>query len=188
MTNELIATEDIFRFSQYYSSQGKSLCWYWKGCIASDGYGRFWFQGFSEKSHRMAYRIANGKINPGSHVLHTCDNPSCVNPDHLFLGSNKDNVADRVMKGRCAKGEDIGSAQLINWEVIQINRLFMQKLYSTKQIAYFFSVSVEIIQRIRNGKTFSHVTGLKYKKHLRAYNKHNTKPCTAALSALNITH
>lgn len=77
-------------------------CWEWQASVNSSGYG--WFR-FGEKrtptgAHRVAYVLANGPIPDGLQVLHRCDNPPCVNPTHLFLGTNGDNHADKLAKGR----------------------------------------------------------------------------------------
>jgi hypothetical protein len=78
-------------------------CWNWLGGLTF-GYGNFCALG-EGRAHRVSYIIHNGKIPKGLFVLHKCDNPSCVNPKHLFLGTQKDNVADCVTKGRFATGE-----------------------------------------------------------------------------------
>lgn len=75
-------------------------CWEWIGAIATHGYGYFGANGKSIRAHRASYQIYKGKIGDGLYVLHSCDNPSCVNPDHLWLGTQKDNIRDRNIKGR----------------------------------------------------------------------------------------
>jgi len=80
------------------------LCWKWKANTNSDGYGTFWFNKKMTKAHRVSWEIHKGPIPVGKQVLHTCDNPPCVNPEHLFLGTNTDNVQDKVFKYRQAKG------------------------------------------------------------------------------------
>lgn len=72
-------------------------CWIWTGPTNNHGYGRF---GGSRYAHRVSYQLAHGPIPPGMVVLHRCDNPPCVNPDHLSLGTQRDNVRDMVTKGR----------------------------------------------------------------------------------------
>jgi hypothetical protein len=76
-------------------------CWNWKGYINSDGYGNFSVDGKRRwHAHRVAYILTFGDVPEGIKVCHKCDNPSCANPNHLFLGTQKDNVQDAVRKGR----------------------------------------------------------------------------------------
>lgn len=82
-------------------------CWLWLGAKNDDGYG---IVGHVGKAHRVAWELTNGKIPADQHVLHRCDNPGCVRPDHLFLGSNHDNVLDRHSKGRSANLFPAGDA------------------------------------------------------------------------------
>lgn len=75
-------------------------CWPWKASVTGRGYGRFALSGKARHAHRVSYEIANGQAPGDLFVLHRCDNPPCVNPAHLFLGTNTDNVRDAVAKGR----------------------------------------------------------------------------------------
>lgn len=75
-------------------------CWLWTAYKSDAGYGSFWFKRKLELAHRSSWTLFKGKIPKGIHVLHKCDNPSCVNPRHLFLGTNLDNIMDKVKKGR----------------------------------------------------------------------------------------
>lgn len=86
----------------------ESGCWIFTGKISPTGYGRFFTNGQQFAAHRASYESRFGKIPTGLHVLHKCDVTSCINPNHLFLGTNRDNVADRVKKGRTKTG--IGEA------------------------------------------------------------------------------
>lgn len=80
--------------------KGTGHCWLWTGCRNDDGYGVVRFNGGMCKAHVVAWFLTNGLIPDGLDVLHECDNPPCVNPDHLFLGTNADNCRDRQAKGR----------------------------------------------------------------------------------------
>lgn len=79
-------------------------CWRWTGAKLNDkGYGNFWLAPRSRPAQQAAYLLWVGEIPAGLHVLHRCDRPWCVAPDHLFLGTNAQNVADRVAKGRSSR-------------------------------------------------------------------------------------
>lgn len=83
-------------------------CWEWQACKTSDRYGQIWMGHKIDLAHRVSWEIENGEIPNGLWVLHECDNPACVNPKHLFLGTNQDNIIDKVNKGRQSKGEQHG--------------------------------------------------------------------------------
>lgn len=82
-----------------------SLCWEWTGALTGRGYGQMWMPGGKVKAHRLSWEIHRGSIPKGIYVLHDCDNPRCVNPHHLFLGTAKSNRLDAVLKGRNWKGK-----------------------------------------------------------------------------------
>lgn len=86
----------------YNIKKDKNGCWVWQKSLSKKGYGNLYFNRKTLKAHRESYRLFNGEFDNKLHVLHKCDNPSCVNPEHLFLGTNLDNVEDRVKKGRSA--------------------------------------------------------------------------------------
>lgn len=89
------------RFSTKYEINEVTDCWEWKKATNNIGYGMFrWTKGIMRTAHRVSYELFKGPIPKGMIVCHTCDNPKCVNPDHLWVGTNKDNFDDMVKKGR----------------------------------------------------------------------------------------
>lgn len=91
--------QDIKRFWEKVDKQHPSKCWKWTGCISAR-YGLFWVFGRKYKAHRVSWMIENGAIPEGLWILHKCDNPPCVNPNHLFSGNRSENMLDAARKGR----------------------------------------------------------------------------------------
>lgn len=132
-------------------------CWLWMGAKIQDGYGSF---GFGEKvvsAHRVSWELHNGPIPNGLCVLHKCDVRNCVNPDHLFLGTRDDNMADRNRKGRQARGEKSGRAKLTNAVVIAIRRRYAAGGTSIRKLASEFCISKSQILSVVTFKSWSHV-------------------------------
>lgn len=109
------------RFNHYVAMVPENNgCLLWIGSRTGLGYGRFWFDGRTWLASRMAWFLERGSIADGLIVLHKCDNPPCVNPAHLFLGTYKDNVADSAHKGRRATLDRHGRSKLTSPEVAAI--------------------------------------------------------------------
>jgi hypothetical protein len=131
-------------------------CWEWVGARCDKGYGRIDRSGILERAHRVAYEILVGDIPAGQHVLHRCDNPGCVRPDHLFLGSNARNMADKVSKGRQRKGEQIPSSRLTAKDVSRIReRSRSGESYSA--LARAFGVTRPAIRDAVTRRQWAHV-------------------------------
>lgn len=79
---------------------GEDECWPWLGTVDERGYGRVHYKASKIKAHRVSFEMVNGHIQDGNIICHKCDNPNCVNPNHLFEGTSKDNAQDMVSKGR----------------------------------------------------------------------------------------
>jgi hypothetical protein len=137
-------------------------CWEWTGCKNVKGYGRLFIHKNGQRdvqlAHRLSYQAFIGDIPEGMFVLHGCDNPSCVKPDHLFLGTAQDNSSDMVAKDRHARGERSGVAKLTDVEVEEIKKLSKEGV-SGVMLAARFQVSVQTICGILKGRTWKHVLG-----------------------------
>lgn len=96
-----LTDRDIERF--WSKVKKTESCWIWCGGKIKDGYGHFHLNRKQHKAHRISWQIINGEIPPGIWACHHCDNPSCVRPDHLFLGTTSDNQIDSAKKGRHAE-------------------------------------------------------------------------------------
>ena len=107
-------------------------CWTWQGALTSSGYGALSVKAKMQSAHRLAWFLAHGPIPPDMFVLHKCDHPSCVNPDHLFLGTQADNVQDARKKGKYAnpknrvRGDGHGKVKLTIAAVEEIRREYQQ--------------------------------------------------------------
>jgi hypothetical protein len=91
----------------------EALCWEWTAAKRRFGYGAMNIAGVQMGAHRIAWELFNGPIPDGLHACHHCDNPSCVNPSHIFLGTHADNMADRKAKGRALGPKKIEEARLV---------------------------------------------------------------------------
>lgn len=130
-------------------------CWIYPGSTKPYGYGSMTFQGEQMKAHRVSYLVFKGAIPSRIHVMHSCDNRACVNPDHLSLGTTYDNNADRVRKGRSAKGEKAAGAKLTEADVRAILKIGdTQSLAATGRQ---FNVSPHHVRGILDRRFWKHV-------------------------------
>lgn len=128
-------------------------CRTWTGGRDRYGYGKISWNGKRVKTHRLAWMLANdAEIPPRTLVCHTCDNPLCCEPGHLFLGTNDDNIKDKVSKGRQQRGETHKAAKLSNAQVEEIIRRYKHGEASQTQLAQEFGVSQMQISNITSGK------------------------------------
>jgi hypothetical protein len=134
-------------------------CWEYQGYKCPMGYGKFRIDKRTYRAHRVSYAYHAG-IEPGELlVCHKCDNPCCINPDHLFLGTDKDNARDKAMKGRCApqNGEHNPRA-LINKPLVLDIVYRIQAGHTNKRIAESLPISHSQVSMIRLGKSWREVT------------------------------
>lgn len=137
-------------------------CWEWTGAIfsARGGYGSFICHPVGihtpMRAHRVSFAVNNKKnLSKEEHVLHKCDNVLCVNPDHLFLGDQAANMADKTRKGRQNKGESHGMVKIAECDAIAIRGMMGKKLQ--KELAQEYNVSVTTISDIQRGRSWKHI-------------------------------
>lgn len=151
------------RFQRFLCDPDSNGCINWNGAADRDGYGQIGGGKLRPekmlKAHRVAFEIANGPFDPDKQVCHTCDNPRCCNPEHLFLGTNQENTADRHQKLRDAACERSGVAKLTAEEVLQIRDRYACGGASMRSIAKDFGVSMATVQRITTRTTWSRLVG-----------------------------
>lgn len=150
------------RFEVKYIPEPNTGCWLWLGTYMGAGYGQWQTGGVKKYSHRWAYEIYVGPIPDGQVVCHRCDNPACVNPAHLFVGSMRDNSLDMFRKGRCAltrntrKGSKHGRSKLTEDQIANMRRLHASGM-PYRDMAKTFSVSVSLVGKIVTGTIWTHV-------------------------------
>lgn len=138
------------RFWNRVRQGSASECWIWQGSTNTDGYGSVGYLGKTIGSHRAAYMLTHGDIADNMHVCHTCDNPPCCNPAHLFLGTREDNIQDRCIKGR-SRGpsrEAHANTKLSVTDLESIRDLYATGNYSYRKLASMFGVHYASIGKV----------------------------------------
>lgn len=141
------SASDVARFDRFTDKSGE--CWIFKGWKDKDGYGRFWWNGKNVVASWFAYVSAKGHTD--LLILHTCDNPSCINPDHLLPGTALDNSRDMTSKNRQSKGVDHYNAKLSDLDRMKIKHLYLSEEKFQKRpilLAKMFDVHYSTIRRI----------------------------------------
>ena len=130
-------------------------CWNWTASKSSGRYGKLEISGATLSAHRASYEVYRGPIPEGLFVCHRCDNPACINPDHLFLGTHADNMADKVKKGRhrTPRGSEVVTSKLTEADVLAIRA----SRVSNGCVAEQYGVDRSLISLIRTGKRWAHL-------------------------------
>jgi hypothetical protein len=152
------------RFWCKVDKRSPNECWEWKASINRGGYGQFadTVHHTMRHAHRVAYELTYGIIPSNMFVCHICDNRKCVNPNHLFLGTCKDNIQDMVKKDRCSHsrrslGEHNGAHKLTKENVIDIRALYKTGNYSQTKLATMFNVTQGEIGFIVRREKWDHI-------------------------------
>ena len=132
-------------------------CWFWIKSLTIDGYGRMGYMGSLMLSHRASYLAHKGDIPKGYCVCHKCDNPSCINPEHLFLGTHEQNMNDRNSKKRDPRGIMFSHTKFTESDIRKIRTVYKQGGLSMAKIGKQFNTDSSQIYRIVRGKTWGHI-------------------------------
>jgi hypothetical protein len=145
----------------YLIKKDKKGCWLWGGSKNTNGYGSISIgkRGFAKSYlvHRLSYILHKGKIPFGFYVCHTCDTRDCVNPEHLWVGTAKDNAKDCFVKNRTPFGEKQHLAKLNNEEVLKIRELYKKDNLFYRELSVMFNISVPTVCQIIRRKTWMRV-------------------------------
>ena len=136
---------------------GPDDCWEWRAAKDSYGYGEISKGAHGSgilRAHRVSWELTNGPIPKGMCILHHCDNPACVNPAHLFLGTIEDNNHDMASKGRSTRGEKSSNARLTEQDVYEIRRMLNRGILQ-RVVAKKYGVSQRAISDIKTGETWN---------------------------------
>ncbi|HEC62415.1 MAG TPA: hypothetical protein ENI27_09240 [bacterium] len=142
-----LTEEETIRFFRHvHIPSSLRACWSWQGARSNNGYGNFKLRGRVYKSHRIVYQWYYGLLSKGLFICHTCDTPYCCNPNHLFAGTQKENMRDRDRKKR-------NKITKLSWHEVQTIRQLKQRCspVSQRRLAKWFGVSHATIQRILIG-------------------------------------
>jgi hypothetical protein len=155
MSIEITNENLLENFKSRYVLEPNSGCWLWIGALTLDGYGQVdWAViGGNHTAHRLSWKLFRGPLADGEHVLHSCDTPHCVNPNHLFKGNQQVNMADRNAKDRQSKGEDHGHARLSQEQAIAI----ISDLRTLHEIARDYDIASTTVSAVKTGRSWRHL-------------------------------
>jgi hypothetical protein len=146
----------IDRFYKFIDVKEKDECWEWQGYRDKDGYGYFSIGGKPILAHRFMWEMEYDEIQEGIIICHTCDNPPCVNPNHLWEGNRKSNLEDMVEKGRSNRGELNNMVKLTELDVIYIRQLHQNGI-ALNSIANIVGTHPSNVSLIVRRKTWKHI-------------------------------
>ena len=154
-THSMLIQEKLEFYGWIVTSTG---CWEWSGNRFSNGYGQLYISGRKLLTHKIAYELWVGPIPEGQVVRHfVCDNPPCINPAHLRVGTTKDNFRDKAAHGRQVYGEGVHNSKLTSTDVVEIRLSYTAGTESQRELADRFGVSSACVNKVCTRKTWARV-------------------------------
>jgi len=149
------------RFEQRYEIDDETGCWEWTGTMMGGGYGQMSVNNRNEGAHRISYRLHNGEIPEGAFICHTCHNPPCVNPDHLYAGDAASNAQDAIENGDWPeiRGSDTGNSELTEDDVREMRGRYADGEVTYEDLKREYDVSLGTVSRAIRGIDWEHVDG-----------------------------
>ena len=149
------------RFWSKVKTGGPNDCWEWQAFRNTDGYGLVRHEGRMHSAHRISFLLSGRELVDGLEVMHSCDNPACVNPAHLSLGTHQDNMADRIAKGRhlltVYRGEMHESAKLTEQQVVRARAEYRAGRATPKQLSIQLGLGASATHSMLSGRTWKHL-------------------------------
>jgi len=160
-TDETSKEEVEDRIQDKYEINEDTGCWEWTAAQNDPGYGRIRIEDTLRYAHRVSFRLYNGDLDDNEQVNHRCHNPRCINPDHLYSGTQQENIEDARERGTLlesrARGPDHPRTVLTEDDVREIRRLYKKTDHTQRSLASQFDVSKGAIQDILERKTWDHI-------------------------------
>jgi len=138
------------RFWGYVDVKTEDECWEWTGTKTAANYGLIWWNDGLQYAHRLSLEMDGRPVPERWHACHTCDNPPCVNPNHLFVGTPKDNAQDKVAKGRHVFGENHPNAKLSDTDVLEIRKLVSEGMFQS-DISRKYGLNISYVSELVAG-------------------------------------
>jgi len=150
---------DLSKFWDSLDKDGDGGCWNWTLGKDRNGYGQVYFLKKNHRSNRVAWELSSGEIPDDSFVCHKCNNPSCCNPDHLYLGDASSNMTDRANSGSYDQGGENNNAAKLTWEDVNLIRYWLKVGYSESSVAKAFGSSKSNVYNIKSRRTWNKESG-----------------------------
>lgn len=165
-----VTFDDIVkRFWSKVCKEDTNECWMWIGCVNGSGYGSFKTSYKSNMAHRFSWELVNGKIPNGLEILHKCDNRLCVNPNHMDIGTSKDNMRDMINKGRSGVGDKNSMSKYTELDVLRIKKAYKKGISTYESVGKLFGISWGHVRQLVLCTRWKHISYADYFEILPCY-------------------